>query len=325
MLRRLVVSLLLVVAHRQIGAQTGLAPEGALDFLLPTGARALGMGQAVVAAGAGSDVMGWNPALISRGPREVALNVTQTFATQGGGSDAAGAIVFAARDVGAFGLTFRYVNTGQQDASPGDDGSLPTGTFMQTSMIFGATFAAPFGNHFSVGFTGKVLRIAFPCTGTCNTTTERPQTGALDLGVHYTFNKDSVFTAGAVVRNVGPKLQIQDAPQADALPGRFEFGVATMPRFKDLSPDVRLRAALDVVARLSDNQDLGYRLGGEVSYQNRYQARAGYVMNGPTGSGFSFGAGIATGRLQIDLARFLSESVAPGVAPPTFLTLRYLF
>jgi len=255
----------------------------------------------------------------------VALNVTQTFATQGGGSDAAGAIVFAARDVGAFGLTFRYVNTGQQDASPGDDGSLPTGTFMQTSMIFGATFAAPFGNHFSVGFTGKVLRIAFPCTGTCNTTTERPQTGALDLGVHYTFNKDSVFTAGAVVRNVGPKLQIQDAPQADALPGRFEFGVATMPRFKDLSPDVRLRAALDVVARLSDNQDLGYRLGGEVSYQNRYQARAGYVMNGPTGSGFSFGAGIATGRLQIDLARFLSESVAPGVAPPTFLTLRYLF
>src|SRR5678816_4357852 len=78
------------------------------------------MGQAVVAAGAGSDVMWWNPALISRGPREVALNVTQTFATQGGGSDAAGAIVFAARDVGAFGLTFRYVNTGQQDASPGD-------------------------------------------------------------------------------------------------------------------------------------------------------------------------------------------------------------
>jgi hypothetical protein len=218
---------------------------------------------------------------------------------------------------------FRYVNTGQQDA--GDDPNLPTGTFMQTSTIFGATFAAPFGDHFSAGFTAKVLRIAFPCTGTCNTTSERPQTGALDLGVHYTFNKDSVFTAGAVIRNVGPKLQIQDAPQADALPGRFEFGVATMPRFKDLPADVRLRGALDVVARLSDNSELGYRLGGEVSYQNRYQARAGYVINGPTGSGFSFGAGVSTGRLQIDLARFLSESVAPGVAPPTFLTLRYLF
>lgn len=325
MLRRLALSLLLVVAPRNIGAQTGLAPEGALDFLLPTGARALGMGQAVVAAGAGSDVMWWNPALIARGPREIALNVSQTFATQNGGSDADIALVYSARDVGAIGLLFRYVNTGQQDASPSDDPNLPTGTFMQTSMILGATFAAPFGDHFSVGFTGKVLRIGFPCTGTCNTTTERPQTGALDLGVHYTFNKDSLFTAGAVIRNVGPKLQIQDAPQADALPGRFEFGIATMPRFKDLPADVRLRGAVDVVARLSDNEDLGYRLGGEVSYQNRYQARAGYVINGPTGSGFSFGAGISTGRLQIDLARFLSESVVPGVAPPTFLTLRYLF
>lgn len=317
-------TLLLVFARPpQVGAQTGFAPEGALDFLLPTGARALGMGQAVVAAAAGSDVMWWNPALIARGPREVALNVTQTFATQGGGSDADIALVYSARDVGAIGLIFRYVNTGQQDA--GDDPNLPTGTFMQTSMIFGATFAAPFGEHFSVGFTGKVLRIAFPCTGTCNTTSERPQTGALDLGLHYTLNRDSVFTVGAVVRNVGPKLQIQDAPQADALPGRFEFGVATMPKFKDLPPDVRIRAALDVVARLSDNTDLGYRLGSEVTYRQRYQARAGYVINGPTGSGFSFGAGVSTGRLQIDLARFLSESVAPGVAPPTFLTLRYLF
>lgn len=315
--------MLLVATHRSVGAQTGRAPEGAPDFLLPTGARALGMGQAVVAAGAGSDAIWWNPALISRGPREVALDITQTFATQGGGSDAAGTIVYAARGVGAIGLMFRYVNTGQQDA--GDDPNLPTGTFMQTSTIFGATFAAPFGEHFSAGFTAKVLRIGFPCTGTCNTTAERPQTGALDLGMHYTLNKDSLITLGAVIRNVGPKLQIQDAPQADALPGRFEIGIATMPRPKSLPPDLRLRAAFDVVSRLSDNNELGYRLGGEVSYQNRYQARAGYVVNGPTGSGFSFGAGVATGRLQIDLARFLSESVAPGVAPPTFLTLRYLF
>jgi len=324
-LRRLAFALLLVFARlpRPVGAQTGVAPEGALDFLLPTGARALGMGQAVVAAAAGSDAMWWNPALIARGPREVALNVTQTFATQGGGSDAAGAFVYSARGVGSIGLMFRYLNTGQQDAA--DDGNLSSGTFMQTSMMFGATFAAPFGEHLAVGFSAKVLRIGLPCTGSCNTTSAPPQTGAIDLGMHYTVNKDSLITVGAVIRNVGPKLQIQDAPQADALPGRFEFGIATMPRFKDMPADVRFRGALDVVARLSDNQDLGYRLGGEVSYQNRYQARAGYVINGPTGSGFSFGAGISTGRLQIDLARFLSESVGPGSAPPTFLTLRYLF
>lgn len=322
MLRRLALTLLLVIARREIGAQTGFAPEGALDFLLPTGARALGMGQAVVAAGAGSDAMWWNPALIARGPREVALNVTQTFATQGGGSDAAGALVYSARGVGSIGLMFRYVNTGQQEAS---DNQLSSGTFMQTSMMFGATFAAPFGEHFAAGFTAKVLRIGLPCTGSCNTTSAPPQTGAIDLGIHYSWNNDSLITVGAVIRNVGPKLQIQDAPQADALPGRFEFGVAMMPRFKNMPSDVRFRGAVDVVARLSDNQDLGYRLGGEVSYQNRYQARAGYVVNGPTGSGFSFGAGIGTGRLQIDLARFLSEAVAPGTAPPTFLTLRYLF
>ena len=50
--RRLALTLLLIAAYQRAGAQTGVAPEGALDFLLPTGARALGMGQAVVAAGA---------------------------------------------------------------------------------------------------------------------------------------------------------------------------------------------------------------------------------------------------------------------------------
>jgi len=282
------------------------------------------MGQAVVATGAGSDMLWWNPALISRGPRELALNVTQTFATQDGGSDAGATLVYSVRGVGAVGLMFRYVNTGQQDAAS-DDPTLPSGSFMQTAMILGATFAAPFGDHLSVGFTGKVLRIGFPCTGSCSTTSERPQTGALDLGMHYALNKDSLITVGAVVRNVGPRLQIEDAPQADALPSRLEVGIASMPHPASLPADVRIRGAVDVVSSLYDTADLGYRFGTEISYRNQYQARAGYAVKGPTGSGFSFGAGLSTGRLQIDLARFLTETVAPGLAPPTFLTLRYLF
>ena len=123
-------------------------------------------------------------------------------------------------------------------------------------MIFGATFAAPFGDALLGRFHRKAVCASdFPCTGlpaTRRAGARRPARSTSECTTRPIRILSSPSARSFAMS--GRSCQIQDAPQADALPGRFEFGVATMPRFKDLSPDVHLRAAVDVVARLADNQ-----------------------------------------------------------------------
>jgi hypothetical protein len=310
---------------RSARAQSGNGAQGGLEFLLPIGARTVGMGQAGTALALGSDALWWNPALIARGPREASMQVTQTLATQSG-ADLGVSVIYGVPRVGAVGLSVRYLNYGDQDAT--DSAQQVTGKFAQTGTIVAATFAAPFGDRFALGLTAKLLRIGFPCTGDCTNTigvTNSPQTGALDLGAQYLVTDDSIFTVGAAVRNVGFKLQVNDTPQADALPGRLYLGFAAAPKFAQLPKDVRMRAAVDVVWRLSDAGTPGLNLGGELSFMERYQLRGGYVVNGPTGSGLTFGAGITTGKLHIDFARMLNDVSQQSGVTPTYIALRYLY
>jgi hypothetical protein len=52
-----------------------------------------------------------------------------------------------------------------------------------------------------------------------------------------------------------------------------------------------VRAATDVVVRTSRIGGPGYRVGGEVAWQERYQGRVGYVISGPTGRARRSGRG----------------------------------
>src|SRR6478736_710469 len=65
--------LVLLGANRGARAQALSPTEGALEFVLPTGARVLGMGQTAAATATGAEALWWNPALVSRGPRELSL------------------------------------------------------------------------------------------------------------------------------------------------------------------------------------------------------------------------------------------------------------
>lgn len=283
----------------------------------------MGMGLAATASAVGSDALWWNPALISRGPREVGLQITQTLATQTG-TDAGVSVIYSVPRVGAVGLSVRYLNQGSQPNT--DSLGNQIGSFVPVSTVFAATFAAPFGDHFALGLTTKLLRISFPCTGVCvNTPGSPPQTGALDVGAQYILTSDSIVSLGAAVRNVGFKLQINDTPQADALPGRAYFGVATAPKLAELPPGVRIRGAADLVIPLTSDGQVGLSIGGELSYMARYHLRAGYVSSGPTGSGLTFGVGVATGKLQLDFARMLNDVSTQSGVTPTFIALRYLY
>jgi hypothetical protein len=323
-LRRLIAcSLVLLGAFRGAGAQSSdTKVEGALDFLLPTGARSLAMGQAAAASAVGSDALWWNPALIAHGPRELALHMAKNSSPLAE-TDAGGAFVLPVSRLGAVALSIRYVNYGQQNASSDNTGKV--GTFSTTSTIFAATFAPTLTSRLSGGLTYKLLRIGFACTGQCEKPANAPQTPAVDVGFQYLATRDSSVSIGASIRNLGPKLQINDAPQADPLPGRADIGVAYRPRFPQLPREAQIQIAGDVVSYLTGGGSPGLRLGGEFAWMGRYQARAGYVHSGATGSGPTFGFGISTGKLQIDLAQFISDLSSQSGATPTFLSLRYIF
>lgn len=207
---------MLLGAGRAARAQTGTRVEGALEFVLPTGARAVGMGQAAAASATGTEALWWNPALIARGPRELGLGLVSGFAIPE--ADINLAFVYPIPHVMSVALSLRYLNYGQQDAVQSGSG-LQTGSFVNSTRILAATFAAPFGDRLAFGLNLKILAVDFSSTGQIpNAPQSLPATGAIDIGGQYILTKDSLFVIGAAVRNVGLPLQINDSPQADALP-----------------------------------------------------------------------------------------------------------
>ena len=311
--------LLLLGAGRAMRAQETNRPEGAPDFLIPLGARSVGMGQAVAAAAIGSEALWWNPALIAGAPREVALHLSKPPLID---TDASGAIVYPIRGVGTLAFSIRYINYG---SSPTSDTTGGEGTLVPTSLIYGVTFAAPFGTRLAAGVTAKLLDILLPCTGACGSVgVSSTQTSALDLGARYWVTGDSTVAVGLALRNLGFKLQLQDTQQADALPARGDLGILYSPKWAALPPGIRLRGAADVLTTLGPGTP-GFRVGAEVSWLDRYQGRLGYVDKGEAGSGPTFGVGFSTGKLQIDFAQMISDlSVQAGPAA-TYLSLRYFF
>ena len=314
--------MLLLGAGRAMRAQETNRPEGAPEFLLPIGARSLAMGEAVAAAAIGSDALWWNPALVARGPREVALHLSKTPIID---ADATAAVVYPIRDVGTVAFSVRYINEGAQEI----DSASFEGTIVPTRLIYGLTFAAPFGTRLAAGVTAKLLDILVPCTGACEALgatsgASSTQTSGLYLGAQYLVTADSTLALGLAFRNLGFKLQFQDTPQADALPARGDVGVLYSPKWALLPPGLRVRGAADVVTTLGPGTP-GFRAGAEVSWLDRYQGRLGYVVKGETGSGPTFGVGFSTGKLQVDFAQVISDLSAQAGPAATYLTLRYLF
>lgn len=305
------------------GARTAIAQstqgEGAIEFLLPTGARSAGMGQAAGASAIGSEALWYNPALVARSAREAGFLVGKSLTID---TDASGAVLIPVQRVGTFALGVRYFNEATIPATD-STGEQQTGTLTITSTILGATFASPITSHLSLGLTYKLLRRSLNCTGTCSQSGSS-ETFAVDLGAQYFVARDSSLSFGFALTNAGPKFQVHDASQADPLPVRADFGVCISPRLAQLPKEARVSVAADLISRVSGGYSPGFRSGAELSWQDRYQARGGYVFNGPFGSGATFGLGFSTGKLQIDLARALSNTVSSADSP-TYLSFRYSF
>ena len=311
---------MLAACSAAVEAQGGVATEGAVFLLLPVGARAVGLGHAVIAEGGGSEAVWWNPAGLARlESYEAAIHHSQSLAATG---DAV-SVVLPFSVIGVFALSANVLNFGEQQITDIVTGE-QIGIQLLRSFVFAATYSTPIGERVNAGINYKVVQFRNDCSGTCAGIDEvAATTSALDLGVQYDLGPQSPITLAAAVRNLGLRVQVKDSEQADPLPTRLQIGVAyRLPPMEELR-DTEVRLSGDLVDQLRIRGPSG-RVGIELMYQKRYTARAGYVLE--EGGGPAIGGGFTAGGLLLDIARVMGGDLYSGVeGAPIHVSLRYLF
>ena len=303
----------------------GAAKEGAAFLLIPVGARALGMGQAVVADQPGSEAVWWNPAGLARADkREVAVHHYQSIVGRGDVLS----IVIPSSLLGVLTASVYILDYGTQEGrDPGGGDSFTAIT--PRNLVYAATYATPIGARINAGVTLKLVQLRIDCEGVCPENAQlSASSSALDVGAQYDASDILPIALGVSVRNLGPRLQVNDREQADPLPTRIQVGamyrVTPLERYAK-NVDVHLTG--DLIDELSFTSPT-VRVGADLSYRRAAHLRGGYVFREFAGAeqyGPSIGVGLAARGLYIDVARQF-EAFSRGVGdPPTYFSLRYLF
>lgn len=316
-------AVIILLAGEQAAAQGNVGSEGGAFLLRPVGARAVGLGQAVVARRDGSEGLWWNPAsLATATSREVSIHHSQDFFATG---DAI-TLVIPSSLLGVFAIAADLQNYGEQENTV-DPNVPPTGTVLTRSFVLSASYAAPVGNRASAGVAFKVVQMRVDCTGPCDFPNEVAQTFAIDAGTQVELGRARRLVLGASIRNMGLALQVQDSPQADPLPTRVQLGVLYhYPLPERYRQDAELNVSADLVDGLNISRPLP-RVGAEFVWQKRAFVRGGYVFESAESEsgGPTLGLGFSRSNLVLDLARVFTGFSADAGQAPTFLSLRFAF
>ena len=303
------------------GSGTSLHAQGSAFLLRPVGARAVGLGQAVVARRDGSEGMWWNPASLGGASlREVSIHHSQDFTATG---DALTLVVPTSR-LGVFAIGADLQNYGEQENTT--DPSVPaTGTVLARSFVLSGSYATPIGSRTTAGRTVKLAQMRVDCTGPCDFPDEVATTFALDAGAQFALTRRVML--GASVRNMGLGLEVEDGEEAEPLPTRVQVGALyRYPLPERYAQDAELNMTADLTAGHNIDRPLP-RVGAEVVWQKRAFLRGGYVFESAESDegGPTLGLGFARNNLVIDLARVFSGFSADAGQAPTFLSLRFSF
>jgi hypothetical protein len=294
--------------------------EGALDLVLPTGARAVALGQATMASDGTTESVWSNPSALARmRGTTAAIHHSQSV---GGTADAV-AVVAHSRALGSFGVSASLREFGASGTA--DDNGVEGGTILPRSLIYAATYAAAL-ERLSVGLSYKLVQWRLDCSGPCGGETGvLSSTSALDAGAQLSLDPLLPVTVGASVRNVGLRVQVNDEPQSDPLPSRLQAGLEwRISALREMIDGTELRFSADMVSDLR-RIDPSPRVGAEIGWHRRILFRGGYASRAGGFGGPSLGIGYDGGNLAIDFARLFDEVSSTTGMEPTYLSVRYRF
>ncbi len=252
---------------------------------IPVGARALAMGDAIVASAEDASALYWNPAGIARIQTNQAF-IQHTSWLAGTGFDYAG-IVFPLGEFGSVGASVTSFNSGQMEVTNID---FPDGNglyFSVNDVAIGIAYARALTDRFSIGVNAKYIQESI--------WNEQASAFAVDIGTLVTTDFLNGLRIGASIYNFGTNMQMagpdlrqfhpidptklgsnQNIPEdietnSWPLPLNFQFGLAT-----DIinSGDNKLTLAVDAL-HPSDNYE-SLNVGGEYSFKKFIYFRAGY-------------------------------------------------
>lgn len=321
-MRRLLSSLSLAGLAATAAAQAPAGSEGSLFLLLPTGAQAVGMGQAMVAAQPGSEGIWWNPSSIAdQEKRELAIHHSKTVAGVG---DAL-SFVLPTRSYGSAALSLNILNIGEQQVK--NEFDQVVGLVLPRDVVLAMTYAASLNRRLNVGGNYKVVQLRVDCSGECSSVGAEVQSArALDLGAQYRVEAGAPLTFGVAIRNLGGRLNSRETNQRDPLPTQVEAGAMYRLKFLDhYVKDTELRAAGSFVNSRSFGGK-SIRFGTDVMYQGRVHLRAGYVGHDRRGNASAaLGFGLQSDAFVFDIARTFGGLPADDGQAPVYVSLRYLF
>jgi hypothetical protein len=302
-------------------AQDVSGSEGSLFLLLPTGAQAVGMGQAMVAATPGSEGIWWNPASIGRDDkRELAIHHSKTVAGVGD------ALTFVTPiRYGTAAISVNILNIGEQQVTDNTGGVI--GVILPRDVVFAGSYAAAVTKRLSAGLNYKLIQLRVDCSGICSSVgAEVKSSRAVDLGTQYQVVAGAPLTFGAAIRNLGGKLNSRETNRRDPLPTQVEIGASYRLKFIDhYVKDTEFRLSGSFI----DTRSFGgkaARVGTDLMYQNKVHLRAGYVGHDRRGdASASLGFGLRSGGLVFDIARTFGGIPADNGQAPVYVSLRFLF
>lgn len=271
------------------------------------------MGEAVVAARGGSDLLWWNPAGVAADTlHEVAIH--HSTSTIGQGNALAAVLPLGGR--GVLGLAVNILDLGSQFAT--DDQNVTTGVIRPTDVAVGVSYAIAPVSGLALGATVQRAAASIRCSGLCTSLPSESSAGyAADLGAQFRL-AHVPLTLGAAARHLG-------IGSGDMNPGRFDVGADyRIGAIERRTQHLEVHAAGSVVTTTRLDSAAAH-LGTDLVVDGRVHVRAGYIRDRDRSRG-SVGVGLSSGGLVFDIARVfggIQDNSDKG--PPTYFSLRYLW
>ena len=310
---------LLVVAS---GAAGQGSDEGAPFLLLPVGADAVAIGRAVTAL-PGQESAFWNPA----GLASVDESRLVLFRSDLGivGVSTAASVLAASPGIGTLGISYLLLDVGQQEYKD-DDNSL-LGTLSIRNHLGVVSTAAHLLPGLDVGLNFKVTQSRLSCRGSCFGLEASSTSYAVDVGVQLVPGERAPFRLGAMVANLGPRFQLENASQADPLPARIRLGVAYDYLRRLGREGLQGWLAVEVQERVRGGGDPSLYMGSEVAagLEQTLFVRAGYSADADQPGGVSVGFGMRLDKFQVSVAKSPAYSAATDSGDPVTVSFSLAF
>jgi len=181
----------------------------------------------------------------------------------------------------AIGISVMYLHMG--DIVKTDDNGNNIGFFTAEDMALNISYAYNFNEDFYLGCSGKYIKQ--------NNAGYKADGFAVDFGLIGNHFKESGFTYGFSVLNIGPKIKFIN--EADKLPLTWRAG--TNYNYRN-----RLIISFDLVKPIDNN--ISQRLGTEFNINNFLFLRMGYNSDDDLDNGFTYGCGFKFNKLNVDYA-----------------------